>query len=141
LKQGAIAAALGTVFTPFAAVLAFVDPGLAKDEKCSALLSDTENKSGPAPPPKPGASSASQSAAGPSPKPTTDSHAKPDAAQAPETNTGAAAKPEAPSTPKPNTDPATKPGSRPPPKADKAPDVGGDRRLLPLIPISGPRRS
>ncbi len=39
LKQGAIAAALGTVLTPLAAVVAFVDPGLAKDENCSALLS------------------------------------------------------------------------------------------------------
>jgi uncharacterized protein involved in outer membrane biogenesis len=39
LKQGAIATALGVVLTPLAAVAAFVDPGLAKDENCSALLS------------------------------------------------------------------------------------------------------
>ncbi|HTV78831.1 MAG TPA: AsmA family protein [Steroidobacteraceae bacterium] len=39
-KQGAIAAALGAALTPFAAILAFVDPGLAKDQNCSALLSE-----------------------------------------------------------------------------------------------------
>ncbi len=39
VKQGAIAAALGVVLTPLAAVAAFVDPGLAKDENCSELLS------------------------------------------------------------------------------------------------------
>jgi uncharacterized protein involved in outer membrane biogenesis len=36
-KQGAVAVALGAVAAP-AAVLAFVDPGLAKDEDCGALL-------------------------------------------------------------------------------------------------------
>jgi uncharacterized protein involved in outer membrane biogenesis len=39
LKQGAIATALGAVVAPLAAVIAFVDPGLAKDENCAALLS------------------------------------------------------------------------------------------------------
>jgi uncharacterized protein involved in outer membrane biogenesis len=38
LKQGAIAAAVGVVVAPFAAIAAFVDPGLAKDAKCSQLL-------------------------------------------------------------------------------------------------------
>ncbi|HEY1899927.1 MAG TPA: AsmA family protein [Steroidobacteraceae bacterium] len=38
LKQGGVAAALGTLLTPLAAVLAFVDPGLAKDQDCSQLL-------------------------------------------------------------------------------------------------------
>jgi uncharacterized protein involved in outer membrane biogenesis len=38
VKQGGIAAALGTLLTPVAAMLAFVDPGLAKDEDCSQLL-------------------------------------------------------------------------------------------------------
>jgi AsmA family protein len=38
LKQGAIAATLGTLVTPLAAVLAFVDPGLAKDQNCAQLL-------------------------------------------------------------------------------------------------------
>jgi len=42
LKQGAIAVALGAVLTPLAAVLAFVDPGLAKDENCVALLQNAE---------------------------------------------------------------------------------------------------
>ena len=42
-KQGAIAAALGTVLTPFAAIIAFVDPGLAKDENCGALLQTAES--------------------------------------------------------------------------------------------------
>jgi AsmA family protein len=37
LKQGGIAAALGTVLTPLAAVLAFVDPGLAKNQDCAKL--------------------------------------------------------------------------------------------------------
>jgi uncharacterized protein involved in outer membrane biogenesis len=40
LKQGAIAAALGTIVTPIAAVFAFVDPGLAKDQNCAALLAE-----------------------------------------------------------------------------------------------------
>ena len=38
VKQGAIATAIGVVLTPLAAVIAFVDPGLAKDENCGALL-------------------------------------------------------------------------------------------------------
>lgn len=40
-KQGAVAAALGAL-TPVAAILAFIDPGLAKDENCAALLSTGE---------------------------------------------------------------------------------------------------
>jgi uncharacterized protein involved in outer membrane biogenesis len=40
VKQGAIAAALGTIVTPIAAVFAFVDPGLAKDQNCAALLAE-----------------------------------------------------------------------------------------------------
>ena len=35
VKQGGIAVALGTVLTPLAAVLAFVDPGLAKNQNCA----------------------------------------------------------------------------------------------------------
>lgn len=38
LKQGAVAAAIGAVLTPVAALIAFIDPGLAKDENCAALL-------------------------------------------------------------------------------------------------------
>jgi uncharacterized protein involved in outer membrane biogenesis len=41
-RQGAVAAALGTVLAPIAAVLAFVDPGLAKDQNCAALLQPHE---------------------------------------------------------------------------------------------------
>ncbi|MFL6600375.1 MAG: AsmA family protein [Steroidobacteraceae bacterium] len=55
-KQGAIAAALGAIVTPIAAVLAFVDPGLAKDQNCAGMLEEAEHK-GP-PPPKPSATSA-----------------------------------------------------------------------------------
>jgi len=36
--QAAEAVALGVVLTPLAAILAFVDPGLAKDADCAALL-------------------------------------------------------------------------------------------------------
>ncbi len=36
--QTAEAVALGTLLTPFAAALAFVDPGLAKDANCAAIL-------------------------------------------------------------------------------------------------------
>jgi AsmA family protein len=67
-KQGAIAAALGAIATPIAAVLAFVDPGLAKDQNCAAMLAEAEHK-GP-PPPKSGVTSAdrpsSKEAAAPS---------------------------------------------------------------------------
>jgi uncharacterized protein involved in outer membrane biogenesis len=38
IKQGAIATAIGAALAPLAAVIAFVDPGLAKDENCAALL-------------------------------------------------------------------------------------------------------
>jgi AsmA family protein len=49
LKQGAIATALGALITPLAAVIAFVDPGLAKDANCAALLAEAK-QAGPAPP-------------------------------------------------------------------------------------------
>lgn len=49
VKQGAIAAALGTVLTPIAAVIAFVDPGLAKDQNCAQMIAAAEEK-GPPPP-------------------------------------------------------------------------------------------
>ncbi len=39
--QGAVAAVLGAALTPFAAIAAFVDPGLAKDANCSALLQES----------------------------------------------------------------------------------------------------
>jgi uncharacterized protein involved in outer membrane biogenesis len=43
LKQGGIAAALGTLLTPVATLLAFVDPGLAKDQDCSQLLAQAHS--------------------------------------------------------------------------------------------------
>ena len=60
LAQTGVAAALGAVATPAAAVLAFVDPGLEKNTNCAALLSGPQVRStehpGPpsATPPKPG---------------------------------------------------------------------------------------
>jgi uncharacterized protein involved in outer membrane biogenesis len=39
--QGAVATALGAALTPFAAIIAFVDPGLAKNADCAALLQDS----------------------------------------------------------------------------------------------------
>jgi AsmA family protein len=48
LAQAGSAAVLGTLLTPVAAVLAFVDKGLAKDANCAALTQETEqNKSLP----------------------------------------------------------------------------------------------
>jgi uncharacterized protein involved in outer membrane biogenesis len=49
VKQGGIAAALGTLLTPVAALLAFVDPGLAKDQDCSQLLSQAQGADGVTP--------------------------------------------------------------------------------------------
>jgi hypothetical protein len=46
LAQGGIAAALGVV-NPFAAILAFIDPGLAKDANCGPLLADAKAKGAP----------------------------------------------------------------------------------------------
>jgi AsmA family protein len=39
-EQGAVATALGTLLTPIAAVLAFIDPGLAKNKDCAASLAE-----------------------------------------------------------------------------------------------------
>jgi len=38
IAQGGVAAALGAVISPIGALLAFVDPGLAKDANCGALI-------------------------------------------------------------------------------------------------------
>jgi AsmA family protein len=37
-EQGAVATALGALLTPFAAIIAFVDPGLAKNKDCAASV-------------------------------------------------------------------------------------------------------
>jgi AsmA family protein len=48
LAQAGSAAALATLLTPIAAVLAFVDKGLAKDANCAALTQEAgQNKSLP----------------------------------------------------------------------------------------------
>jgi uncharacterized protein involved in outer membrane biogenesis len=41
-KQTAAAVAIGALATPLAALLAFVDPGLAKDADCGALLAEAK---------------------------------------------------------------------------------------------------
>jgi hypothetical protein len=46
LAQGGIALALGAV-NPFAAILAFIDPGLAKDANCGPILADAKAKGAP----------------------------------------------------------------------------------------------
>jgi hypothetical protein len=46
VAQGGIGAALG-LLNPFAAILAFIDPGLAKDANCGPLLSDAKAKGAP----------------------------------------------------------------------------------------------
>lgn len=47
IKQGAIGAALAAVATPLAAAIAFVDPGLTKDQDCSQLLARGEQAAPP----------------------------------------------------------------------------------------------
>lgn len=42
--QGGVAAALATVLTPLAAILPFVEPGLAKDANCAALVAEGRAK-------------------------------------------------------------------------------------------------
>lgn len=49
VKQGAVAAALGTLLTPIAAVIAFVDPGLAKDQNCAQMIAEADSKGPKAP--------------------------------------------------------------------------------------------
>jgi uncharacterized protein involved in outer membrane biogenesis len=45
--QVAIATALGVLATPLASVLAFIDPGLAKDADCSGLIQEAERQGAP----------------------------------------------------------------------------------------------
>ena len=42
--QVALATALGVLATPLASVLAFIDPGLAKDADCGALLAEAQRQ-------------------------------------------------------------------------------------------------
>ena len=46
LAQGGIAAALGFL-NPLAAILAFIDPGLAKDANCGPLLQQAKAQGAP----------------------------------------------------------------------------------------------
>jgi uncharacterized protein involved in outer membrane biogenesis len=52
IKQGAVAAGLAAIATPVAAVLAFIDPGLAKDADCAGLTEETQDKVQQPPPPQ-----------------------------------------------------------------------------------------
>jgi hypothetical protein len=45
----ALATALGVLATPLASVLAFIDPGLAKDADCGALIAEAERQGAPQP--------------------------------------------------------------------------------------------
>jgi hypothetical protein len=47
IAQGGVAVALGAALTPLAAILPFIDPGLAKDANCSALLSNASAEGAP----------------------------------------------------------------------------------------------
>ena len=49
VKQGAVAAALGALGTPVAAIIAFVDPGLAKDQNCAAMIGEADRNGPKAP--------------------------------------------------------------------------------------------
>jgi uncharacterized protein involved in outer membrane biogenesis len=40
VAQAGVAVALGTLLTPFAAALAFIDPGLAKNKDCTAVMAE-----------------------------------------------------------------------------------------------------
>lgn len=47
IAQGGVAAALGALVTPFAAILPFVDLGLAKDAACGALIAEAGREGAP----------------------------------------------------------------------------------------------
>jgi uncharacterized protein involved in outer membrane biogenesis len=48
-EQGAVAAVLGTLLTPVASALAFIDPGLAKNKDCSSVFSQADAGVQPSP--------------------------------------------------------------------------------------------
>ena len=52
VKQGALATGLAIIGTPVAAILAFIDPGLAKDANCAELTDETQDKVARPPPPQ-----------------------------------------------------------------------------------------
>jgi uncharacterized protein involved in outer membrane biogenesis len=47
LAQGGIAAAIGSALGPLAAILPFVDPGLAKDAACNTLIAEASQEGAP----------------------------------------------------------------------------------------------
>jgi uncharacterized protein involved in outer membrane biogenesis len=47
IAQGGLGAALGSLLSPLAAILPFVDPGLADDANCGALLADARRAGAP----------------------------------------------------------------------------------------------
>ena len=47
LAQGGVAATLGSLLSPLAAILPFVDPGLAKDANCAALIAEARSEGAP----------------------------------------------------------------------------------------------
>jgi uncharacterized protein involved in outer membrane biogenesis len=47
IGQGGVAALLGAVISPLTAILPFVDPGLAKDANCAALISEGRRRGAP----------------------------------------------------------------------------------------------
>jgi hypothetical protein len=47
MGQTGVAAALGALVAPLAAVVAFVDPGLAKDADCASLLAEAKSEGAP----------------------------------------------------------------------------------------------
>jgi uncharacterized protein involved in outer membrane biogenesis len=47
LAQGGTAVALGSLLSPLAAILPFVDPGLAKDANCGGLLAEAKAQGAP----------------------------------------------------------------------------------------------
>jgi len=49
IAQGVIGAGLG-LLAPLASILAFIDPGLAKDANCAGLLADAKNQGAPVKP-------------------------------------------------------------------------------------------
>ncbi len=65
VAQAAEAVALGALLTPLASVLAFVDPGLAKDADCAALLAEAKDLDARAPGAHPGTRETPRSPASP----------------------------------------------------------------------------
>jgi uncharacterized protein involved in outer membrane biogenesis len=47
IAQGGVAVALGALISPLAAILPFIDPGLAKDANCGALIAEAGQHGAP----------------------------------------------------------------------------------------------